>query len=73
MAQGRLHHGLGSRMAVFCQELLFQGTGIDADADRHLPLSGGLHHLRHLPSFADVAGIEAQPVNPLSRTLRASL
>lgn len=63
VAEGRLDHGLGGRVAVFLEKLLFQGTGVDADADGYQPFPGRCHHLFHLPPFTDIAGIEAQAVN----------
>ncbi len=63
MAQGRFHHRLGSRMPVLLKELLFQGASIDTDADRYETRGSGLHHLGDLPALADVAGVDAQPVD----------
>ena len=42
--QGAFHHGLGRGAAVCFGQVLFQGTGIDADADGNAVVPGGVHH-----------------------------
>src|SRR6185369_13480599 len=65
MTEGRFDHCLGGRMAVFPEQLLFEGTGIDSDPDRYQPLSRGLNYLLDLPPLADIAGIQPQGIDAL--------
>ena len=51
---------LGTGLAVFFEQVLFQAAGIDADADRAAIGLGGAHNLAHAFGRADIAGVDAQ-------------
>ena len=61
--QGAVHHALGGKAAVLGQDVLFQGTGVDPDADGHMVHLGAVRHPAHLLRAADVAGVDAHFVN----------
>ncbi len=63
MPHGALDHRLRRRMAVLLEQFLLQRAAVDADADRHLALGAGAHHLLDLAAFADIAGVDAQAGN----------
>ena len=68
MAHGALHQGLGGDAAVFCPQLLFQGPAVDADADGDALLAADVRHGLDLLFPADIAGVDAQGVDPPLRT-----
>ena len=55
IAQRRLHHGGGVGFLVLAQQILAQGAGIDADANRDIPVLAGAHHGFDAVRAADVA------------------
>ena len=73
MAKSRVNHRFGSRLAVLLQELFFQGAGIHADPYRHQSFFRRPDDLLDLPSFTDIAGIQAQPVNAEFQNLQRQL
>jgi hypothetical protein len=50
----------GAGLAIFVQQVLFQRTGVDADADGTAVVAGGLDHLAHPVGRTDVARVDAQ-------------
>ena len=57
MAPSRLHKSLRGGMAVFFQQILRQGAGVDTDADRNIAFLRCFHHSAHLLFTADIAGV----------------
>ena len=57
MAPSRLHKSLRGGMAVFFQQILLQGAGVDTDADRNIAFLRCFHHSAHLLLAADIAGV----------------
>ncbi len=60
MSERALHHGLGARFAEALEQILLQGTGVDADAHRTAVILGRFYDFLHALRGADVAGIDAQ-------------
>ena len=65
MAQGALHQAFRRWSAVFFQQMLFRGAGVDPDADRNaVPLRAVRHQAN--PFFpADVAGVDPHLGDPV--------
>ena len=64
MIQGALHQGLRGGGAVLCQDVLFQGAGIDPNADGDFFLAAGVSHSLYPAFVPDVAGVDTNLVNP---------
>ena len=64
LVQGALDEGVGARLPVFAEHLLGEGSDVRPDPDWHAPALGfagdGAHSIRD----PDVAGVEAQFVDP---------
>ena len=63
VAQRRLDHCLRCCGAVLFQQILFQRSAVDTDANRHLLGLRGAHYLDDAFVLADVAGIQTQLVD----------
>ena len=63
MVQSAVHHGLCSRMTVFCQDVLFQTAGVNPDTNRHIVLFAALHYLTDTVLISDIARIDAHLIN----------
>ena len=59
VVEAALHHALGSHAAVFCEDFLFNGAGVHADAHRDAVLLQAVRQRAHVGLAADVAGIDA--------------
>ena len=70
---GRLDEGLRRDAAVLLENLLVEGAGVDADADRDAGLLGRLDDSLDLLLAADVARVEAQGVDALMDGLEREL
>jgi hypothetical protein len=64
LLQRRLDQGLGDRRPVTLEQVLVEGTGVDAHPDRDAPLTRLAGHGLDVLLLADVAGVEAQPLHP---------
>jgi hypothetical protein len=51
---------LGARLAIFLEQVAFQATGIDADADRAAIGLGGIDDFVHPLGATDIARVDAQ-------------
>jgi hypothetical protein len=60
MVQPAFDHGIGTGLAVFVQQVLFQRSRVHADAHGTAVIAGGRDDLLHPPLITDVAGIDAQ-------------
>ena len=58
--QGAFDHRVGAGLAIFFQQILFQRSGIDADAHGAAVILGGINDFAHALIGADIAGIDAQ-------------
>ncbi len=54
-------------MPVFSENVLFEGTGVDTDADGSFPVTGGLDDLPYLPGSTDVPRVETHGVSPCGK------
>ena len=64
MIQRAVPHGLGRGMAVLCQYLLLQGSGVHPDTDGNPPLPAGIGHRLDPALVPDVARVDADLVHP---------
>ena len=63
MTQRGFHQRLGRRLAVLLLQVLFQGAGVDADADRDALVARSLDHRLDAILAADVARVDAQAID----------
>jgi len=63
VAQRRFNQRGRGRLAVFFLQVFFQGTGVDADADRNPAITGSIHHCAHTVFATDVARVDAQAID----------
>ncbi len=63
VTQGRLHQRCRGRFAVLLLQVLFQGTGVDADTDRDPAVTGGIDHRAHAVFATDVARVDPQAIH----------
>ena len=73
MVQSALHQGLRGGRAVLCQDVLFQGAGVDPDADGDVLLAAGVGHGFHPAVVPDVAGIDADFIDARGHGLQGQL
>ena len=73
MVQRALHHRFGHRRTIFCKDVLFQTSAVDADADRDILLLAGLHDGFHAVIVADVARVDADLIHTHICTSQCSL
>ena len=59
MTHGALRHGAGKVVRVLFMQVAFDGPGIHADADRHVPCAARRDDRAYAVLAADVAGIDA--------------
>ena len=50
----------GARFAVFFHQVLFERSGVDADADRAIVIFCGAHDFGNAIGGSDIAGVDAQ-------------
>ena len=73
MAEGGLHHGLGTHAPVLGQQGLLQGAAVNSDADGDPPPGAGLGHRFHVVRSPDVARVDAHLVRPGGDGLQSQL
>ena len=73
MVQSAFHQGLRGGGAVFCQDVLFQGAGIDPNADGDVLLAAGIGHGLHPAVVPDVAGVDTDFVDASGHGLQGQL
>ena len=66
-------HRFGRGCAVFLEEILFERTAVDADADRDLLSFSGTHDLANAIDWPILPGFMRSLSIPASRAFRASL
>ena len=54
---------LRRRLTVFFLQIFFQGTGVDADTDRNIFVTGAVHNHADTLFVTDVARVNAQAVD----------
>ena len=60
MVERTFDQGIGARLAIFFEQILFERTAIHADADRAAIGLGRIDHLLHPRGRPDIAGVDAQ-------------
>ena len=73
MVERAFDQRLGTRLAIFFEQVLLQAAGIDADADRAAVGAGRGDHFAHAFLRADIAGIDPRQAAPASAASSARL
>ena len=73
MAEGGLHHSLGTDAPVLGQQGLLQRAAVDSDADGDPPPGAGLGHRLHVVGSPDVPWVDAHLVRPGGDGLQGQL
>jgi len=63
VAQCRFHQCFGGRLAILLLQLLLQRTGVDADTDRYVLVTGCVNQCAHAIFLADIARVDAQAID----------
>src|SRR5882724_3729525 len=64
VTQGGFDHCFRSRCSIFCEQVFFQRSSIDTDADWDPLCLGSAHYFANAFVLANVSGIQAELVDP---------